>query len=135
MEAKVTWAGGMKFEAVSGSGHALTVDGSRADGASPMELLLVGAGGCSSIDVVLILEKMRQVVTGVSCQVSGDRADTEPKVYTAINMHFTVEGRGLDEAKVARAIALSAEKYCSASIMLGKTAKMTHSYEIIEAND
>ncbi len=133
MSATVKWAGDLRFDAVSDSGHALTVDGRKATGASPMELLLIGAAGCSSIDVVMILQKMRQQVDDVRCAIDGERAETEPKVYTRIRMHFTVVGRDLSETKVARAIRLSAEQYCSASIMLAKTAEIDHSFEIVES--
>ncbi len=133
MSAVVSWTGDLRFEAVSDSGHGLTIDGRKETGASPMELLLLGAAGCSAIDVVTILQKMRQQVVDVRCAVDGTRADDEPKVYTRIHMQFTVAGQGLSEAKVAQAIRLSAEKYCSASIMLGKTAEITHGFEIVEA--
>jgi putative redox protein len=133
MTTRVRWMSDMKFTGTSASGHELVIDGSREDGPTPMELLLLGAGGCSSIDVVLILEKMRQKINGVECELNAERADTDPKVYTKINMHFLVTGTGLDPKKVDQAIKLSAEKYCSASIMLGKTAEITHSFEIVEA--
>ncbi|CCQ74493.1 OsmC family protein [Magnetospira sp. QH-2] len=133
MTTKVTWAGGMKFNAVTATGQELIVDGKREEGASPMELMLIGAGGCSSIDMVMILEKMRQQVDGVECTLNAERADTDPKVYTKIDMHFVVTGKNLSPEKVDRAVHLSAEKYCSASIMLAKTAEITHSFEIIES--
>lgn len=133
MSTRVRWKSGMEFAGTTEAGHEVTIDGARKAGPSPMELLLLGAGGCSSIDVVMILGKMRQEVTGVECVIDGERAETEPKVYTRIGMHFIVTGSGLDLKKVDQAITLSAEKYCSASIMLGKTAKISHSFEIIEA--
>ena len=133
MTTVVKWDKGLKFNGTSASGHDLVIDGKREDGASPMELLLLGAGGCSSIDVVMILERMRQEVTDVECRLEAERADTDPKVYTKIDMHFIVTGRDLDENKVGRAVSLSAEKYCSASIMLGKTAEIGHSFEIVAA--
>ncbi|GAB6054139.1 OsmC family protein [Magnetospira thiophila] len=132
MTTTVTWTGGMTFNGVSASGHELVIDGKRVEGPSPMELLLLGAGGCSSIDVVMILEKMREQVSGVECRLEAERADSDPKVYTQIDMHFIVTGKGLSPDKVDRAVHLSAEKYCSASIMLAKTATITHSFEIIE---
>lgn len=99
-----------------------------------MELLLLGGGGCASYDVVHILERGRQNVTDVEVAIDATRAETDPKVYTDIAMHFTVTGRGLDPDKVERAVNLSLEKYCSASIMLAATAKLTHSFEVIEAD-
>jgi putative redox protein len=99
----------------------------------PMEMLLVGAGGCASFDVVVILQRGRQDITGCEVKIQADRADTDPKVFTTINMHFIVTGRALKTDAVERAIKLSAEKYCSASVMLGKTATITHSFEVREA--
>lgn len=138
MKSRVKWVENVCFMAESGSGHAMIMDGSpdiggRNLGPRPMELLLMGAGGCTSVDVVMILRKSRQDVTGCEVEVSAERADDHPKVFTRIHMHFTVRGRGLKPEVVERAIKLSAEKYCSASIILGKTAEMTHDFEIIEA--
>jgi putative redox protein len=99
----------------------------------PMELLLAGTGGCTSFDIVMILKKGRQDVTGCEVKLSAERAAEDPKVFTRINMHFVVSGRGLKAEAVERAVKLSAEKYCSASIMLGKTAEMSHSWEVVEA--
>ena len=130
MSARLEWKGGKSFEGVSGSGHAITVDGDRETGASPMETLLIGMGGCTSVDVVFILERMREQVTGCVAEIQATRSDEEPKVFTRIHVHFVVTGTGLSDAKVARAIDLSATKYCSASIMLGKTAEITHDFEI-----
>jgi putative redox protein len=123
--------------AESESGHAMIMDGSpdiggRNMGPRPMEMLLMGAGGCTSVDVVMIMQKSRQDVTGCEVEVSAERAIDHPKVFTKIHMHFTVRGRNLKPEIVDRAIKLSAEKYCSASIILGKTAEMTHDFEIIE---
>jgi putative redox protein len=123
--------------AESESGHAMIMDGSpdiggRNMGPRPMEMLLMGAGGCTSVDVVMIMQKSRQDVTGCEVEVSAERATDHPKVFTKIHMHFTVRGRNLKPEIVDRAIKLSAEKYCSASIILGKTAEMTHDFEIIE---
>ncbi len=137
MKSRVKWVENVCFMAESGSGHAMIMDGSpdiggRNLGPRPMELLLMGAGGCTSVDVVMILRKSRQDVTGCEVEVSAERADDHPKVFTRIHMRFTVRGRGLKTEVVERAIKLSAEKYCSASIILGKTAEMTHDFEIIE---
>ena len=139
MECKIKWAGeGMSFEATTGSGHRLLMDGApeaggRNLGPRPMELLLVGTGGCTAFDVVLILQKGRHDIHDCEVSLSATRAETDPKVFTRIHFHFTVTGRGLKKETVARAIELSKDKYCSASIMLGKTAEITHDFEIIEA--
>jgi len=138
MECTVRWHDGMSFVAETGSGHMVPMDGSPEAGGRnlaprPMELLLAGTGGCTSFDIVMILKKGRQDVTGCEVRLSADRAAEDPKVFTRINMHFVVRGRGLKPEAVERAVRLSAEKYCSASIMLGKTAEMTHSWEVVEA--
>lgn len=138
MECTVRWHDGMSFVAETGSGHMVPMDGAPEAGGRnlaprPMELLLAGAGGCTSFDIVMILKKGRQDVTGCEVRLSADRAAEDPKVFTRINMHFVVRGRGLKPEAVERAVRLSAEKYCSASIMLGKTAEMTHSWEVVEA--
>ncbi len=130
MQAIVDWREGLVFEAKSGSGHQVTLDGNKAEGASPMELVLMAAGGCSSVDVVNILEKARQQVTGVRCEVSGERADTVPAVFTQVHLHFVVTGTDVAEKHVERAVALSAEKYCSVSKMLEASVKVTHSFAI-----
>lgn len=139
MKARVQWMGPeqMSFVAEADSGHALVMDGSveiggRNIGPRPMELLLMGLGGCSSIDVVMILQKSRQDVRDCVVEISARRADQDPKVFTEIHLHFVISGKALDPKRVAHAIGLSAEKYCSASIMLGKTAVVTHDYEIRE---
>ena len=138
MSATVKWDGGVSFKATSGTGHTVMMDGPEAKGgqnkgARPMELLLMGMGGCSSFDVLSILQKSRQEVSACEVEVQGERADEVPAVYTAINLHFIVTGKGLKEALVKRAVSLSAEKYCSASIMMERAgATVTHSYEIIE---
>lgn len=137
MKSRVKWVENVCFMAESESGHAMIMDGSpdiggRNMGPRPMEMLLMGAGGCTSVDVVMIMKKSRQDVTGCEVEVSAERATEHPKVFTKIHMHFTVRGRNLKADVVERAIKLSAEKYCSASIILGKTAEMTHDYEIIE---
>jgi putative redox protein len=126
------------FLGQSGSGHTLVMDGppevgGRNLGFRPMELLLIGLGGCASFDVVHILRKGRLDVRGCETFVEAERADEDPKVFTRIHLRFVVTGRGLIPAQVERAVKLSAEKYCSASIMLGKTAAVTHAFELIEA--
>jgi len=137
MKATVRWAGKASFEGRSESGHTVVIDGSpdiggENRGPRPMELLLLGLGGCSSIDVMLILGKGRQDVTDCVVHIEAERAPSEPKVFTKIHMHFVVSGRQVDPKRVEKAIHLSAEKYCSASIMFGKTAQMTHDFEIVE---
>jgi len=124
--------------AETGSGHLLTMDGAPEGGGRnlaprPMETVLAGAGGCTAYDVVLILKRGRQQVSNCVVKIEADRAETDPKVFTRIHMQFTVSGKGLSEAAVSRAIQLSHDKYCSASAMLGKTAEMTHGFDIVEA--
>jgi putative redox protein len=137
MEARVKWVDNAAFVAESGSGHAVVVDGpehigGRNIGPRPMELMLMSVGTCSSVDVVYILKRARQPVTGCEVAVKAERAETEPAVFTKIHLHFTVTGAGLSETQVARAVSLSAEKYCSASIMLGRGGcEMTHSHEVV----
>lgn len=149
MECTVSWTGavgarsGMGFLAETGSGHAVMMDGAPdsvnpANGGQnlaprPMEMLLAGVGGCSAYDVVLILRRGRHDVRGCSVQLQADRADADPKVFTKIHMQFTVIGTAIPATAVERAIALSHEKYCSASIMMGKTAEITTGFEIVEA--
>ena len=128
----------MSFLAETGSNHALVMDGAPEAGGRnlaprPMELLLAGTGGCTAFDVVLILQKGRHAVSGCEVSLKAERAETEPKVFTRIHFHFRVTGKQLKREAVARAIELSKDKYCSASIMLGKTAEITHDFEIIEA--
>lgn len=138
MECNVRWSGeGMSFLARTGSGHLVTMDGAPDGGgnnlsARPMELVLVGTGGCTAYDVVLILKRGRHDVRGCEVQVSADRAASDPKVFTRIDMKFTVRGRNLGRDVVERAVKLSHEKYCSATAMFGKTAEITHSVEIVE---
>ena len=137
MKASVHWKGKMSFEGRAQSGHSVIMDGSpdiggENRGPRPMEMLLLGLGGCSSIDVMLILNKGRQDVTDCVVHIDAERAPSEPKVFTKIHMHFVVSGRQVDPKRVEKAIQLSAEKYCSASIMLGKTAQMSHDFEIVE---
>ncbi|MBL8352610.1 MAG: OsmC family protein [Burkholderiaceae bacterium] len=139
MECTIHWlsGAGMSFVAETGSGHLLTMDGAPDGGGRnlaprPMETLLAGAGACTAYDVVLILKRGRHDVTGCELKVQADRAEADPKVFTRINLHFIVRGHRLAEAAVLRAIALSHEKYCSATIMLGETAEITTSCEIVE---
>lgn len=139
MQARVKWVENAAFLAESGSGHAIVVDGpehigGRNLGPRPMELMLMSVGACSSVDVVYILKRARQPVVGCEVAVSAERAETEPAVFTKIHLHFIVTGAGLSESQVQRAVTLSAEKYCSASIMLGRGGcEMTHSHEIAAA--
>lgn len=136
MKAQVKWTGARTFLGQTESGHAIAFGTAHGDaakpGPSPMELLLIGTGGCSAYDVVHILEKGREPVEDCQVELDADRAETDPKVFTRIHMHFIVRGRGLDPKKVERAIALSAEKYCSASVMMAKTATVTHDYVVVD---
>ena len=140
MKAKIDWLGDVAFRATSGTGHEITVDGppdhgGQNRGARPMELLLLGVGGCSSFDVVDILKKSRQEVTACHCELDAERADEVPAVFTKIHLHFVVTGNALREALVKRAVELSADKYCSASIMMVKAGvEVSHSYEIREGD-
>ena len=140
MKATLKWQGpgGLAMEASADSGHTVVMDaseevGGHNTGLRPMEMVLLGVGGCTSIDVITILQKMRQDVTGCDVVLEAERADDIPKVFTKIHVHFIVSGRGLDAERVGHAIELSQEKYCSASIMVGKTAEITHDFEIVEA--
>jgi len=138
MKARIKWVQDATFLGESGSGHAVVMDGppdygGRNLGVRPMEMLLLGMGGCASFDVVLILNRSRQSITDCVAEIEAERAEQDPKVFTAIHVHFIVTGKALDEKRVARAVELSAGKYCSASIMLGKTATITHDYEIRQA--
>ena len=138
MKATVKWTDGAMFVGESGSGHAVVMDGSpdlggRNLGPRPMEMLLIGTGGCSTYDVMSLLRKSRQKVVDCKVEIEAERADAVPAVFTRIKMHFIVSGVGLKENHVKRAVELSAEKYCSASIMLGAAGvEMSHSYEIVE---
>ena len=139
MECTIKWLDGMSFVAETGSGHLLAMDGAPEAGGRnlaprPMELMLAGAGGCTAFDVVLILKRGRQDVRGCSVRLEAERADTDPKVFTRVRFIYTLSGRKLKRDAVERAIHLSAEKYCSASIMLGKTAEISHEFEIVEAD-
>ena len=149
MECLVSWTGasgarsGMGFVAETGSGHVLAMDGAPdtatpANGGQnlaprPMETVLAGTGGCTAYDVVLILKRGRHDVRGCTVRLSAERAEVDPKVFTRINMHFTVTGKGIPAVAVERAIAMSHDKYCSASVMMGKTAAISTSFEVIEA--
>ncbi|RUO63784.1 OsmC family protein [Pseudidiomarina insulisalsae] len=133
MQANVEWQNDLVFKASTGSGHDVVMDGNKATAASPMELVLAAAGGCSSVDVVSILEKARQQVTGCRCEVHGERADGIPAVFTKVHLHFVVSGHDVAEKHVERAVQLSAEKYCSVAKMLEASVVMTHSYSIEQA--
>ena len=137
MECVVRWTEGMTFLAETGSGHVVAMDGAPDGGGRnlaprPMEMVLLGTGGCTAYDVMVILKKSGQDVTGCEVRLESDRAATDPKVFTRIRMRFRIRGRGLKEKLVAQAIRLSHDKYCSASIMLGKTAEITEDFEIVE---
>ncbi|MEP6877405.1 MAG: OsmC family protein [Nitrosospira sp.] len=138
MKARIEWKDGMSFLGESGSGHSVLMDGPPEAGGKnlgprPMEMVLMGTGGCAAFDVVLILKKSRQDISDCMVEIEAERAMEEPKVFTRIHFHFIVTGKQLKPEQVERAINLSAEKYCSASIMLAKTAELTHDFEIVEA--
>jgi putative redox protein len=138
MKARIKWIEGASFAGQSESGHTVVMDGppdagGQNLGVRPMEMLLLGMGGCTAFDVVHILRKSRQPVTDCVAEIDAVRADTDPKVFTRIHVHFVITGKGLDPKRVEQAVTLSAEKYCSASIMLGKVAEVTHDFEIVEA--
>lgn len=136
MDVRVKWVEDRTFVGEAATGHKIAFgtasDAGPKPGPSPMELVLIGTGGCSAYDVVSILEKGRQAIESVEVELDADRAATHPKVFTRIHMQFIVKGRGLDPARVERAIALSVEKYCSASAMMAKTAELTHGFEVID---
>jgi putative redox protein len=136
MKARVKWVDGTLMVGESPSGHAVVMDGppefgGRNLGVRPMEMLLLGMGGCTEFDVLLILRKGRHDVLGCEVQIEAERATSDPKIFTRIHAHFVITGRNIPEAAVERAVRLSAEKYCSASIMLGASAKVTHDFEVI----
>jgi len=138
MKARVKWVEGMAFLGESGTGHAVVMDGApdhggRNLGPRPMEMLLLGLGGCTAFDVVLILQRGREKVADCVVEIDAERAETDPKVFTEIRLRYVVTGRGLDRGKVERAVQLSAEKYCSATAILEKTARISHPVEIEEA--
>jgi len=135
MKTRVKWLDNMSFVGESGSGHSVVMDGppesgGRNLGVRPMEMLLLGLGGCASFDIISMLQKGKQDLVDCEVEISAERADSDPKVFTKIHMHFIISGNDLSEKRVIRAIELSAEKYCSASIMLGKAAEITHDYEL-----
>ena len=137
MDCKVRWVNEASFIAETGSNHAIVMDGATEGGGRnlaprPMEMVLAGTGGCTAYDVVLILKKSRQNITGCEVQLTAERALTDPKVFTRIHFHFVIKGKNLKPEMIERAINLSAEKYCSASIMVAKTAQLTHDFEVIE---
>lgn len=137
MKARIKWAGEASFIGETESSHAVVMDGppdmgGRNIGPRPMEMLLLGMGGCTAFDVVHILKKSRQAISDCIAEIDAERATTDPKVFTKIHIHFIVSGSQLKPEQVERAIKLSAEKYCSASIMLGKSAEITHDFEIID---
>ncbi|HEX9812937.1 MAG TPA: OsmC family protein [Burkholderiales bacterium] len=139
MKASIRWSGGVSFVGRAPSGFDIPMDGApeaggENKGSRPMEVVLIGMGGCTAFDVMHILRKQRQDVTDCVAEMDAERAPTDPKVFTRIHVHFKITGRGLDPKKVAHAIELSATKYCSASIMIGKTATITHDFELIGAN-
>ncbi len=139
MKVRVKWVEDVMFVGESGSGHTVVMDGppeagGRNLGIRPMEMLLLGTGGCTSFDVVSILKKSRQPITDCVAEVTAVRAETQPKVFTSIHIHFVISGKGLSEKAVARAVSLTAEKYCSASIMLAQVADVTHDFEIVEVD-
>ncbi len=138
MKATIKWNGDVNFTGTAESGHTVIMDGApeaggQNKGARPMELVLVGTGGCTAFDVVHILRKSRQEISDCIAEIEAKRAETDPKVFTNIHIHFIVTGKNLDPKKVQHAIELSATKYCSASIMLGKTAKITHDFDIVDS--
>ncbi|MEW9898591.1 OsmC family protein [Chitinivorax sp. PXF-14] len=138
MKARIKWVEDVSFLGETGSGHAVLMDGppeggGRNLGPRPMEMVLLGTGGCTTYDVIHILKKGRQDVRDCVVEIQAERAETDPKIFTKIHFHFVVTGKGLKPDAVKRAIDLSAEKYCSASIMLGKTADITHDFELVEA--
>lgn len=137
METKIKWVDGRMFVGETGSGHAVVMDGppdhgGRNIGVRPMEMILLGVGGCSSFDVVEILQKGRHDITDCTAEITAERVDAIPSVFSKIHLHFKVAGNNLKESAVERAVKLSAEKYCSASIMLSKAVDITHSFEVIE---
>jgi putative redox protein len=140
MRARVQWLDGRAFVGESGSGHAVVMDGSpesggRNIGVRPMEMMLLGLGGCTAFDIVMILERMREKVTGLDIAIEGERATEDPKVFTRVRLIYKVTGHKLKPANVERAVNLSAEKYCSATAMFAKSATIEHSFEIIEAGE
>lgn len=139
MKARVKWVENSLFVAQSGSGHSVVLDGSPESGGQnlgvrPMEMVLLGLGGCTAFDVVDILRKKREVISDCVVDITAERAETVPKVFTKIHLHYIVSGKDVKDESVKRAVELSAEKYCSVSMMLNKTAELTHDYEIVQAD-
>jgi putative redox protein len=139
MKARVKWVEGVSFVGETGSGHAVVIDGApehggRNLGARPMELVLTGAAACTAFDVVLILKKARQPIADCAVEAEAERAETEPKVFTRIHLRYAIAGRGLDPRQVERAVKLSKDKYCSATLMLAKTADITYEIDIVDAD-
>ena len=137
MKARVKWLDNMSFVGESGSGHSIVMDGAEDSGgrnlaARPMEMVLLGMGGCTAFDVVLILKRARQPIDDCIIELSAERSEEIPRVFTKIHVHYIVKGKGLSEKQVEKAINLTAEKYCSVSIMLAATAEVTHDFEIVE---
>ncbi len=136
MDVRVKWAEERTFIGEAGSGHKIVFGAANGDspkpGPSPMELMLLGTGGCSTYDVVSILEKGREPVEDVQVEISAERAEADPKVFVKMHLHFIVKGRGINPAKVERAISLSVDKYCSASAMMAKSADLTHDFEVVD---
>jgi putative redox protein len=137
MKARVKWLDNMSFVGESGSGHSVVMDGAPDSGGRdlaprPMEMVLMGMGGCTAFDVVLILQRARQPIDDCIVEISAERAEEVPRVFTSIHVHYIVKGRGLSEKQVEKAIKLTAEKYCSVSIMLAATVDITHDFEIVE---
>lgn len=137
MKARVKWIEDSAFVAQSGSGHSVVLDGppeagGKNLGVRPMEMVLLGLGGCTAFDVVDILKKKREIISDCVVEISAERADAVPKVFTSIHLHYIVSGRNMKEESVKRAVELSAEKYCSVSMMLNKSATITHDYEVIQ---
>ena len=137
MKARIKWVQDRMFVGETGSGHAVVIDGApdaggRNMGVRPMEMLLLGLGGCTAFDVVMILERGREPVTDCVVEIEAERAQTDPKVFTRIHIHYVVTGRGLAASKVERAVRLSAEKYCSATIMFSQVATLTHDFEVVD---
>ena len=139
MQARIVWGEGMSFVAESGSGHSIVIDGApehggRDIGPRPMETVLMGTGACTAFDVVMILKKARQPVTDCVVELEAERAETEPRVFTKIHLHYRVKGNGLDPDRVRKAVELSKEKYCSATIMLAKTAEISYEVAIVDGD-
>ena len=132
MQATVKWQHDLVFEGTTENGNTVLMDGNKQEAATPMEMVMMAAASCSSVDVVSILEKAKQEVSGVEVKLDGERVDAVPAVFSKIHLHFVVRGKNVSEKHVERAVNLSADKYCSVSIMLGKSVEITHSFEVVE---